>query len=212
MSLILNLACGATRPQGEEWINLDTLRSALRPGTPERTNLDQEERYVEHNLLHDGMLPFPNEHFDVVVASHCLEHWDCQEGIAIMKDCYRVLKNEGQLIVSVPDAAYFRAVNDQDIPDLSIHLFGEPIYAPDGEDTFFGYALWNRYHKAIMSEDTLWAYFRRAGFHNRNISKRKYPWPYGSEAFRKAMTVLNRLMFSVILIGTKGDGEDIQLN
>lgn len=158
-----NLACGAVRPQGEEWWNVDALRSVLAPGTPERQQLDSEPRYIEANLETEGV-PFEDGSMDSLLLSHALEHFDCRAGVKIMRDCHRVLKPGGVLLVSVPDASYFRKVHHEDTAENAERLFGEPIFAGDGETTFFGYGLWNRHHKAILSEDTLWAYFRRAGF------------------------------------------------
>ena len=87
---LLNLCCGANRPQDEFWWNLDELHDYLAPGTPERTNLDAEPRYVDHNVL--DYLPFPHNEFDGILASHCLEHWDCQQGVDVMRRCLNCLK------------------------------------------------------------------------------------------------------------------------
>jgi SAM-dependent methyltransferase len=52
--------------------------------------------------LREG-IPFENQTFDVVYHSHLLEHIERDESPTFMKECYRVLKNNGILRVVVPD-------------------------------------------------------------------------------------------------------------
>lgn len=194
---LLNLCCGATRP-GEPWTNLDNLHAVLLPGTPERTNLDAEPNYVNHDVL-SGPLPFDDNIFDGILASHCVEHWDCQESVRVLKECRRVLGREGMLIVSVPNASYFREVYRIDTPDNSEYLFGEKIYEPDGERTFFGYGLFNRFHKQVLTEDSLWCILVRAGFH---IPKTFGVSTINTSPLHSALVEqLNRRKFSLEMIG-----------
>jgi predicted SAM-dependent methyltransferase len=201
---LLNLCCGGNRPQDEFWWNLDELHEVLAQGTPERLNLDAEPRYVDHNVL--DYLPFAHEEFDGILASHCFEHWDCKQGVDVMRRCMNCLKPGGVLMVSVPDASYFRLMYVADTAENAVELFGEPIYAPDGENTFFGYALWNRFHKAILTEDSLWSYFIRAGFKDTNIM-RISPILHGDEIIHESVKemhkILNRRLFSLIMVGYK---------
>lgn len=209
---LLNLCCGANRPQDELWYNLDNLHDDLKPGTPERSNLDAEPRYVNHNVL-DYYFPFANSEFDGILASHCFEHWNCKQGVRVMKQCGDLLKPGGVLMVSVPDASYFRLMHSADTAEHAVQLFGEPIFAPDGEDTFFGYALWNRYHQAILTEDALWSYFIRAGFHDDNVQRISPVLHDGdmvtmghttmTPAIAEMHKILNRRLFSLIMVGYK---------
>lgn len=194
---LLNLCCGATRP-GEPWTNLDSLHSTLLHGTPERANLDAEPNYVNHDVL-SGPLPFPSDTFDGILASHCVEHWDCQEAVRVLKECRRVLYPDGFLIISVPNASYFRAVADQDCPENAVELFGEPIFAGDGEDTFFGYGLFNRHHKQVLSVDSLWCLLTRAGF------DRLHGVPLDSNGIivRNMIDLMNRRRFSLEMAAIK---------
>jgi SAM-dependent methyltransferase len=204
---LLNLCAGANRPQLPEWINLDALHDVLAPGTPERFNLDQEANYVNHDLLRDGPIPFEEDTFDGVLASHCIEHWDCQEAVKIMADCRRVLKFGGVLLVSVPDARYFRDVHAQDTVENAERLFGEPIYLPDGETTFLGYGLFNRFHKAVLSYDSLWCYFVRSGFRDAgSYCMKDIPLGYFDkfpDPLKTLASLLNRLPFSLVMAGVK---------
>lgn len=204
---LLNLCCGAVRPQGEEWINVDNLHATLLPGTPERENLDKEKNYHNRDIVRNGV-PVDLGCFDGILISHALEHFDCQAGVTIMDQCHFTLKPGGVLLVSVPDASYFRKVHAEDTVENAMRLFGEPIHLPDGETTFFGYGLWNRWHKAVLTEDALWCYFRRAGFSDimrlldgylQNVQE--------SETIIGAMEsmvkYLNRLPFSLVMCGVK---------
>lgn len=191
----LNLGAGATRPQSDEWTNLDNLFDVLKPGTPERENLMREKNYVEHRLGETLPMPFRPGTFDGILCSHVLEHFDAILGVYVMRQCLEVLKPGGILLVSVPDASYFREHFNEDTPENAQHIFGEPIHLPDGEQTFFGYALWNRYHKAILTADALWCYFKRAGF--------DIPAHVDAAILGPMTALLNRRKFSVVMIGKK---------
>lgn len=216
---LLNLCCGAVRPQGEEWINVDNLHASLPLLTPERINLDCEPRYVNRDIV-DELLPNEwDEMFDGILASHCVEHWNCQDAVRIMGCCRECLKPGGVLLVSVPDASYFRQVHDEDTVENAQRLFGEPIHLPDGETTFLGYGLFNRYHKAILTEDALWCYFKRAGFGkihrilvNDAGEERAMGGKIGllprltndaSDAMFEMVEKLNRIPFSLVMAGVK---------
>jgi predicted SAM-dependent methyltransferase len=201
---LLNLACGSVRPQAEIWWNLDNLRTQLAPGTPERAQLDSEPRYVEHDLSSDAELPFEENSFDGVLLSHLVEHFTCWEGVRIMERCGRILKPEGALVVSVPDASYFREVYNEDNIENAVRLFGEPIHLPDGHDTFFKYALWYWQHKVILTEDALWGYFKRAGFDRVfRIDPMELGTNCDSLELKEIHSLLNRRQFSLVMVGIK---------
>lgn len=201
---LLNVGCGAAR-YAAPWINLDDLHSQLALGTPERDQLSREGNYVNHDIA-SGPLPFADETFDGVLASHVIEHFDAPTGAFVMRECRRVLRPNGVLLVSVPDASYFRRVHAEDTPDNAVRLFGEPIHLPDGESTFFGYALWNRWHKAILTDDALWAYFVRAGFASgdvKRIMSQRHLEAQHSEALSAMRPALNRTKFSLVMQGVR---------
>lgn len=205
---LLNLCCGSVRPQGEEWVNLDNLHAVLAPASPEAFNLCEEKNYINWNIEKEGFClpPFGEKTFDGILASHCIEHWTAPEAASLMCSCHATLKPGGALIVSVPDAQVFRSLQPQDNLQNAVRLFGEPIFEGDGEDTFAGYALWNRFHKAILCEDSLWAYFLRAGFEPGKITHMQ-DYMQGfleyTEAIKAMAALLNRLKFSLIMVGTK---------
>lgn len=202
---ILNLGCGSVRDQSSDWINLDNLHAQLAPNSPERWALDEEKNYVDHVISPYTGLPFASEVFDSCLASHLFEHFDCQEAVHIMRECRRVLKPGGMLLVSVPNASYFRAVYPEDRNENWPRLF-EVSDPPNPIPTWFEAALWFDQHKAIFTEDSLWAYFIRAGF------SEPVRWTpdvirmivEGEQSARSEMAKhLNRLIFSLVMAGVK---------
>lgn len=198
---ILNVGAGSVRPPAP-FINLDNLRTQLPPGSGARINLDAEPNYVEHDLSRYQM-PFPDDHFDGILLAHCLEHFPTPKGISIMEDCRRMLKPGGVILVSVPDASYFREVYDRDENANWPELFdttdpNNPI------PTFFRAALFYEQHEVVFTEDALWCYFVRAGFTPDSI--RKYGGAKGdvdSMAFGVMTKKLDRLKFSLVMSATK---------
>lgn len=48
-------------------------------------------------------LPFDSEAVDMICLHHVLEHFGCGEGDAMLRECHRVLKPGGSLIICVPN-------------------------------------------------------------------------------------------------------------
>lgn len=195
---LLNVGAGGQRPQDEHWWNLDTLRTQLKEGTPERTNLDREPRYVECDLLVQS-IPFPDEHFDGILLQHVLEHFTCHDSVDVLLKCKAVLKPGGMLIASVPNAEYFLEWYDEDTRERAVELFGEPIHDADHEK-FFSYALFRHDHKQVLNDSTLYCLLLRAGFMRKNI------WEFsrrGAFIYPAIIEQLSRLKFSSILYAYK---------
>lgn len=201
---LLNLGCGATRP-GDPWTNLDNLSTQLHIGTPERAKLDSELNYIDSDITRD--LPLAGESFDGCLLSHVLEHFCASEGLRILQEVHRVLKPGGIVLVSVPDASYFRKVYPEDRKENWQRLFG--VTDPNNTiPTWFEAALWFDQHKAIFTEDVLWAYLTRAGFPNmQRVNPNWIKAGPGPGEIGTPMSVmceqLNRLEFSVVLSATK---------
>lgn len=204
---LLNLCCGATRPP-PPWMNLDTLRSVLAPGTPERAHLERETNYVDFDVL-SGPLPFPPETFDGILASHCVEHWTLNESVGVLRECHHILRPGGIIVVSVPNPSVFREHYGEDNPANAKRLFGEEIHPGDNERTFMGYALFNRFHKQALCEDALWCILTRAGF--RPSVNGKLDSMYAKDkgesgdgtTLAHLCSQLNRFEFSCVMIATK---------
>ena len=102
---------------------------------------------------------FDDRSFDLVYASHVLEHFDWRHEMApVLKEWRRVLKPGGELHVSVPDLAILcRLFLDRE--RLALHqryLVVQMMYG--GQVDSFDY------HKAGFDEDILGACFEDAGF------------------------------------------------
>lgn len=200
---LLNLGCGSNRP-GPPWINLDSLHAQLAVGTPERTNLDCEENYVDWRIG-TKPLPFDLESFDGVLASHIIEHMDAQEAVRAMADVRHILKPGGVLLVSVPDASYFRRIHEEDVRVNAERLFGEPIHEPD-KTTFLEYGLMFRQHVQVLTEDSMWCLMAQSGFEGMELKLFGSGAPGTrelSEVERTLVSLLNRRKFSVEMIGVK---------
>lgn len=199
----LNVGCGGERDQSPDWVNLDDLHSQLPAGTGARKDLDREANYVNFRLL-SGPMPFHDNTFEGVILSHVLEHFNAQDGLKLLLDCRRILKPGGVILISVPDAHYFRRVYTDDRNENWPWLFG--VTDPNNPiPTFFEAALWFEQHSAIMSEDTVWAYLIRAGFREPKTGKEggAMVWSERNESERPLRQKLNRLPFSLIMTAIK---------
>lgn len=191
---IVCLGCGGQRPQSPEWVNLDDLHSQLPPGSGARQQLDAEPNYINHVLL-SSPLPFADGTVDGILASHLIEHFTVQDAIKLMQDCVRVLKPGGVLLVSVPDASYFRRVHDLDCNANWPDLF-DVSDPPNPIPTFRAAALYFEQHYQVLSEDVLWNHFVQAGFLADNVH-RLAPMDKHIPAMGEMMPHLNRRKFSL---------------
>ena len=125
----LNLACGADYLSG--WVNLDG-----------DINVTAD---IHHDLDDpDLLLPFPNQEFDLIYASHILEHITYIK--SLKKELMRILKPGGTLIVIVPyylspdawgDDTHVRAFSIHSfLPNYWPHLGEMKIKIIDGKDPY----------------------------------------------------------------------------
>lgn len=203
---LLNLGCGGDR-HPEPWVNVDNLFAIFEPGRPERTQLHNEPNYVNADITKP--LPFPDETFNVVLFSHCLEHFPAQQGLKILMEIRRVLKTGCSVIVSVPDASYFRTVFPEDRNENWPRLF-DTTDPKNPIPTFFEAALFFNEHDVILTEDAVWCYLKRAGFDvisNIGIVLSAFYESAGRTEDRQAacaaIAKLNRLKFSLIMEARK---------
>ena len=82
---MLNIGCGSSFHS--DWINLDAA-----PVSPQ---------VIAHDLR--ARLPFPDDHFQAVYASHVLEHLPREPAQRLLGECLRVLKPGGIARIVVPD-------------------------------------------------------------------------------------------------------------
>ena len=80
------------------------LCSGQRPFSRPFINVDKQEKWdpdivadcSDLSIIADGTA-------DMVVIHHGLEHFGCGEGDAMLRECFRILRDGGSLIVCVPD-------------------------------------------------------------------------------------------------------------
>jgi predicted SAM-dependent methyltransferase len=84
----LQLGAGGNDAQG--WLNTD-----IEPKVDE-IYLDATQQY-----------PFPDQSFHYIFSEHVIEHVPWEAGIAMLRECYRVLAPGGKLRVVTPDLARF---------------------------------------------------------------------------------------------------------
>jgi predicted SAM-dependent methyltransferase len=81
----INLGCGSHFHQ--DWVNVDFVVTG--------------KDVIAHNL--NFGIPFQNDSFDVVYHSHVLEHFSKKNAEVFIRECYRILKQDGILRVVIPD-------------------------------------------------------------------------------------------------------------
>ncbi len=81
----LNIGCGTK--YNEDWVNIDMYSPS--------------SDVLKCNILKG--IPFPDESFEIVYHSQVLEHIPKEKAFDFVKECYRVLKNDGIIRIVVPD-------------------------------------------------------------------------------------------------------------
>ena len=97
---VLDIGCGngwlgSLYSKGNEVWGLDISETNVRRA------ISRGIKAIKHDLNINNPLPFEARAFDVIVCSEILEHLFFPEDM--LKDCYRVLKDEGMLICTVPN-------------------------------------------------------------------------------------------------------------
>ena len=85
--LKLNIGCGDVHLDG--WVNID---------------LDSPKADLKHDVR--TPLPYADNTVDIIYNEHFIEHLSVQEGISFLKECYRVLRQNGVLRIATPDLDY----------------------------------------------------------------------------------------------------------
>lgn len=79
--------------------------------TTTRINLGSGGRQIGHGFTSYDQetnifspLPWPDNHVEFIVCSHCQEHGTPAQGWSFLQECHRILRKGGVLRVTVPDA------------------------------------------------------------------------------------------------------------
>ena len=107
----INMGCGRTIMRG--WVNVDKFEYPLPADIRSYTT-----QYVKHDL-NTFPYPFEDNSADYIILSHVLEHLD--DVVAVMEECYRILKPRGKLEIVVP---YYKSKNAFSDPTHK-HFFTE---------------------------------------------------------------------------------------
>jgi SAM-dependent methyltransferase len=107
---------------------------------------DLNSPWADHHFdVHQ--IPFPNDHFDLLMANHLLEH--VRDDHAVLREMYRVLKPGGWGILQVPiDYSTAATAEDPTITDPAVR---ERLY-------------WQRDHVRLYGYEDYPERLRKAGF------------------------------------------------
>lgn len=148
----LHVGCGTNTLSG--WLNSD---------------------YYPHSagILHlDATRPFPlgNNEFDYIFSEHMIEHIPYSQGLFMLTESFRVLRNKGTIRISTPDLSFLIDLYKNEKSDLQREYIKWATntyikYAPYYDDTF----VINNFvrdwgHLFIYDEKTLRSSMEKAGF------------------------------------------------
>lgn len=188
----LHLGCGIFAPPN--WLNVDGSLNALLNQHPALKRFLASLRIIPQHLLkvpwsgavvhHDlrKPLPWPDQSFKAVYASHLLEHLYFDEAQRLLRECFRVLKPGGHLRLVVPDFAQIIAdytagrtfpekrwkpdwpSTPADTANLQL-FFRDPVFRPGGWKVKLYDAFYDLHgHKWMYDEPSLIAHMQHAGF------------------------------------------------
>jgi len=150
---IRKLQIGSGRNVLKGWLNTD-----LNP-TKEIVLLDATKK-----------LPFDDCTFDYVFMEHFIEHLEYQDGIGVVRECYRVLKPGGKLRISTPDLRFLIGLYTENKSELQERyvVWAVDSFLPDigiYQDIFVinnFFRAWG--HKLIYDYKTLKSVLEKCGF------------------------------------------------
>ncbi len=124
---------------------------------------------VMANLNLSPILPFPDRSFDLVVCKDILEH--ILEPLAVLKEAMRVLRNDGTIVISVPNHFYW--------PMRLRLLFGKGIlWRGLFTDHGAGYREWDYMHIRFFTYKGFRGFLEAAG-----LKPVRFFWDFGNLAY-----------------------------
>ena len=148
----LHIGCGENRL--DDWLNSDFYPTAT-------------------GVLHfDATQAFPlgSDTFDYVFSEHMIEHISHSDGLAMLTECFRVLKENGKVRISTPDLAFLLDLYAEKKSDLQQKYidWATERFIPDAPYKSSVFVMNNFVrdwgHVFIYDEDVLRASMQAAGF------------------------------------------------
>jgi len=141
----LNLGSGPRGVQSVSWINID--------GWPDKN--------VDFAVDLTRSLPFGDETFSGIFCEHVLEHFDIEQGNALLKECLRILKPGACVRLIVPDGETILTTYLKNPAELIAKRGMESPFAIDVVNSYFR----QRYeHQYIYDWSMLQNEFVKLGF------------------------------------------------
>ena len=125
------------------------------------------EGVVDHVCMWgEDIFPFDDGVFDLVYASHCLEHVPWYKVDDAIREVYRLLKDDGVFEVHVPDFGYLlKCYNDKNLGDNWNKFNNQENYVKWFSSRLFSYGpTLSNYHKSCFDEEYLKHCLLSAGF------------------------------------------------
>jgi predicted SAM-dependent methyltransferase len=124
----------------------------------EQIPVEMRSKYLKLNIT----IPLTDDHlnnlgrFDFIRMQHVFEHFTIEEGLVVLGNCYKLLNNNGYLLISVPDLKIFvkRYLNkslDVNWPFADWARTRIPIDSPQS----FYFSI---YTHSVLHEKHLWCY------------------------------------------------------
>jgi predicted SAM-dependent methyltransferase len=150
----LHIGCSDNIIDG--WLNSD-----LSPISDDVLTLDATKKF-----------PFESNNMGYIFSEHMIEHISYSSGLAMLRECHRVLRNNGKVRISTPDLQFLIDLYRSEKSELQIEYikFATKLFiknAPYPDDTF----VINNFvrdwgHLFIYDEKTLRSSLEKAGFSN----------------------------------------------
>lgn len=94
----LHIGCGTHIL--DDFINAD-----LYPTSPHVIHLDATKRF-----------PFPDQSFDYIFSEHMIEHIPYKDGMNMLSECHRILRQGGRIRISTPDISFLVKLHQKTSP------------------------------------------------------------------------------------------------
>ena len=107
----VNIGCG--KIFHSDWINIDLIKSS---------------NIINHNIK--NALPFANDEIEIIYHSHVLEHLSKSDAENFIKECYRILKPGGKVLV-VDWSESFAGLGPKEADVLKMKV-AEQIFTEEG--------------------------------------------------------------------------------